>query len=286
MNNIFNDTTDEYCEMVANEYKALISYKDLNEAEFQRSSYYLFKFEARNPGMAKDYIFRTEATPQGSVKPDPETLWSTPPSFATRWSTPPSFPPNSAQYFDYDISPGLLYWLSLNGFPPRWEKAAKRYVYIKGQRKLCPYLAVEYRTGKSNEDKRVAFNQITGAMLLCLWNRFQLRKRALAAQEKDWKQEENSEIKVYGVRVYAEEYDVWVMTPIVNSEGEWQGTTMKLLTDDTLQEVEGVQCLCLWINEIHRWALTIHAQQIREDVRALESKGGLPGKSVLFIDPS
>ncbi|KAF9630412.1 hypothetical protein BFW01_g974 [Lasiodiplodia theobromae] len=285
VNNIFNDTTDEYCEMVANEYKALVSYKDSNEAEFQRSSYYLFKFEARNPGMAKDYIFRTEATPQESIRTDPENF----PRFETPnfWNTPPSFTPNSAEHFDYDISPGLLYWLSLNGFSTIWGAEAKRYVHIRGQRKLCPYLAVEYKIRHDEDSSRISMNRVTAAMLLCLWNRFQLRKRALAAQGKDWKQEENSEIKVYGVRVLAAEFNVWVMTPVVNSEGEWQGTEMKRLTGQTLQAVMGVQRLCLWINEIHKWALTIHAQQVKEDLQACAPRGGAPPEqSVLLHGPS
>lgn len=238
VNNIFNDTTDEYCEMVANEYKALISHKDSNEAEFQRSSYYLFKFEARNPGMAKDYIFRTEATPQGSVKPDPKEFWS----------TPPSFPPDSAQYFEHNIFPDLLYWISPNGFPEDYQGDACQHVHIRGKRKLCPYLAVEYTVSTTNEDKRVSMNQLTVAMLLCLWNLFDLRQRALAAKGKDWKQDENRDIRVYGVKILADDYTVWTMTPVIDSKGEWEGAEMKRLLKQDLMSVRGVRGLAIWIN--------------------------------------
>ncbi|KAL1639613.1 hypothetical protein SLS58_007813 [Diplodia intermedia] len=95
--------------------------------------------------MAKDNVFRTEAAPPASVKPDSETMT-----------------------VDYNLYSDLLYWLSLNGFTPEYTNLAKNLVHIRGKCKLCPYLCTEYEAANDKVSERVSMNQLTVALLVSL----------------------------------------------------------------------------------------------------------------------
>lgn len=116
-------------------------------------------------------------------------------------------------------------------------------------------------------------NQLGASTLICLWNRFELRKRALVAGKKDW--EPDNRLKIYGIRVLSDFYDVWIMEPIVDSEGEWQGATIQWLRKGLMVDELDFQTLCIWINEIHRWGLTIHAKVVEEDIAVCATASGL-----------
>lgn len=265
-NNIWVDTTERFCEQMSREFSALIQYEDILEPEYERSCNYFFKFELRDASMAKDRKFRTEATPQGSVKPDMIKLWTIPPILS---------PDAHTKEYLWDLRPDLIYWLSLNGFSPEYTWALEQYTHVRFKRKLSPYCTVEYKRAKDTMSEKISMNQMAASSLIALWNRFDLRKRAIKAQQRPWQKKDMEDMKHYGVRVQREAFDIWVMTATMSEQGEWEGARLKLLRTGELSTVIGVEALSVWLNEIHRWGLSVHAKGVEADVKACAAVDGI-----------
>lgn len=99
------------------------------------------------------------------------------------WIIPPilSLDAHTKEYL-WDLRPDLIYWLSLNGFLPEYTWALEQYTHIRFKRKLSPYCTVEYKRAKDTISKKISINQMAASSLIALWNRFDLRKRAIKAQ--------------------------------------------------------------------------------------------------------
>ncbi|KAL0253392.1 hypothetical protein SLS55_010371 [Diplodia seriata] len=169
----------------------------------------IFKFELRDPNMAKDNVFRTEAAPPASVKPDPDTMWKSPPMME-----------QSGRTFDCNLYPDLVYWLSLNDFTPDYTNLAENLVYIYGKRKLCPYFCIKYKAANGKVSNRVFMIQLTVTSLISLWNRYTLRGRALPAAKMYWNDDAAEDLNVYGIRIQSDNFDMWVL-----NKGGWAGAT-------------------------------------------------------------
>lgn len=55
---------------------------------------------------------------------------------------------------------------------------------------------------------------------------------------------------------------------MISEQGEWEGVRLKLLRTRELSTVIGVKALSVWLNEIYRWGLSIHAKGVKVDIKA------------------
>lgn len=67
------------------------------------------------------------------LAPDPSTHWEKPPNIA-----------EDEVDCSWDIRPGCLYWLSLQGFNEDWRSQAEDFTYVK-KIIACLYFTVEFK---------------------------------------------------------------------------------------------------------------------------------------------
>ncbi|KAL1626909.1 hypothetical protein SLS54_002447 [Diplodia seriata] len=139
--------------------------------------------------------------------------------------------------------------------------------------------AVEVAEEEEEEGKRRAARQeVLCSAAVALFDRYRLRRCRMETGGADgggerrrrkgrmgWTGRDAAVLRHYGVSVVGERWDVWVVQGHVTEEGKWDGCTMTRVDDGRFSGPHSVRMLLQWINEIHLWGLTVHAQAVRED---------------------
>ncbi|KAG6986566.1 hypothetical protein G7Y79_00077g099580 [Physcia stellaris] len=246
-----------FADEVTQEYECMIE-GEMCEAEF--ASYArekLFLRDPRAPG--RDYqdlrVWKTDRMLELVAKPD------------DCWIVPPVLPgQQSVKQYDFDIRPDCGYWLSLQAWSQMYASRVRQWILVLKRRITCPYFFIEFK--KDDSAFTAAENQIAAAASIALYNRFNLRIARFEQSKKPLKTLDLTNIKVYGVTFTRDCYEVWCIRPTVNSSTfQWEGCMMTSMFQGTCLAPVDVKDLSDWINEIHRWGLSVHAPNCENDVK-------------------
>ncbi|KAL9023065.1 MAG: hypothetical protein Q9196_007404, partial [Gyalolechia fulgens] len=184
------------------------------------------------------------------------------------WQIPPIVHQGMhSETYDFDIRPDCSYWLSHAGFNPDYASLISLWVQLIALHSIsCPYLFVEFkRDGKST---LTVENQLATVASLALYNRFHLRQNRTAKAASTWSEAGNAgEIKVYGITFEGMGYAVWCVTPDMTAEFRWDGCSVARIGHGNCTSSADLRRLIGWINEIHCWGLTKHAQSCQDDIK-------------------
>jgi hypothetical protein len=186
----------------------------------------------------------------------PEKLWEQPPVLDR---TVPRKP------YNFDIRPDCSYWVSLQAFDPACGGTIGKYVSVRKDRILCPYLTIEFE--KDDSALRKARNQVAIASALALYNRWKLKKDRLDAVKKPWSERHEKVLKHYGLTFADRDFEFWCIEPTLDSQGSWVGCRMYRLAQNAFESCEGVGWFVNWVNEIHCWSLTVHGPSCERDIK-------------------
>jgi len=260
-----------FLERVKKEYFCM-TYNSEPEAEFQDFALgNLLRRECREIELPETRTFLPERLLQTILKcalSDPNEFWVMPP--VTQPATP-------QRPYNFDIRPDCTYWISLQPFSSKYRFTVQSVVALHSQdRLLCPYLTIEFKRDTTADTK--AEQQVAVAGSLALYNRWSLRKRRLSKCDASYSAEESwRHIRHYGVTFGGPKYKVWCLEPTHSSDETWQGCRMKLLSAGSCaNHTSDVLNLVDWLNEIHRWGISVHGPECEKDVKVLihASEGG------------
>lgn len=109
-----------------------------------------------------------------------------------------------------------------------------------------------------------------------LYNRYLLKCKALAIGAKDWTDSDKSQMKHYILTFVGAFYQVWVLRARFSEGGvAWDGCFIRNLWRSSCNSKLGVRRLESWINEIHRWGLSIHVADCQADVKTILEERGI-----------
>ncbi|KAH7026766.1 hypothetical protein B0J12DRAFT_584893 [Macrophomina phaseolina] len=253
-----DDVMEEYREM---------QLRQLCEEEFAGfAKETLLKSQRRARRADEDGLWRVERLVQPVCPPDESCYWAPPPLLV---------PPVAAQttQWSWDVRPDCSYWLSLDGFNQEYSFQVEGKTYVKSQ-SICPYFTVEFkRTGESDE---IATNQVAAAGAMALYNRFCLHRAVATARSPGWNQTPEKDLRHYGLTFIGPNYTIWVLRARISDDGAWNGCNMeKLASGNCAQRTVQVRHLVCWINEIHRWGLTVHGLHCKNEIKALLRGSGV-----------
>ncbi|KAI4168711.1 MAG: hypothetical protein LQ343_006215 [Gyalolechia ehrenbergii] len=184
------------------------------------------------------------------------------------WKMPPIVHQGMhSETYDFDIRPDCSFWLSHAGFNPDYASLISLWVQLIALHSISnPYLFVEFkRDGKST---LTVENQLATVASLALHNRFHLRLNRIAKAASTWSEVGNeSEIKVYGITFEGTGYVVWCVTPDMTADFQWNGCSLTRVGHGNCTSSVDLKRLIGWINEIHCWGLTRHAQSCQDDIK-------------------
>ena len=189
------------------------------------------------------------------------------------WESPPVLQSDhSFKKYDFDIRPDCAYWLSLQAFNADYVSKVRQWAFVVKRRITCPYLFIEFK--KDDKDPSSAENQVAAAASLALYNCFNLRVARMeqAGQSLDQINVEN--IRVYGIIFQGASFVIWCIRPKLRETAcEWAGCTMTSVHYGDCDDQNDVKELTDWINEIHRWGLSVHGPNCENDIKICVSKG-------------
>ncbi|KAF8847389.1 hypothetical protein BDZ45DRAFT_607536 [Acephala macrosclerotiorum] len=256
---VFLEGNDRFKMNIVDQYKEMKDW-GLCEAEYaQYAMEHLLKSEVRDPDAAPSRAWRTKRMIQLVAKP--EWLWSAPPIL----DTPPT------KDYNFDVRPDASYWIPIDVFNERYQNLVEELAFVKYGKILCPYLSIEFKKDDSKDEK--AESQIAVAASIALYNRYKLKEQRLRQKNKSWTEKHLANVRHYGITFRAEAFTVWCIRPnkpldIKNDETEtWTGCVMESVHKNRCNALVGVQNLMEWINEIHRWGLTVHEDSCQRDVQ-------------------
>ena len=189
------------------------------------------------------------------------------------WESPPVLESDhSFQKYDFDIRPDCAYWLSLQAFNADYVSKVRQWAFVLKRRITCPYLFIEFK--KDDKDPSSAENQVAAAASLALYNRFNLRIARTEQAGKSLDQINIENIRVYGITFQGASFVVWCIQPKLRETAcEWAGCTMTRVHYGDCDDRNDVKELTDWINEIHRWGLSVHGPNCENDIKICVSKG-------------
>lgn len=248
------DGNESFLADVVREYDSMSEY-GVNEAEYAVFAMEkLLKREIRNPRLLETRHWMAERMIQLVAKL--EKLWEQPPVVD---ETVPR------EDYAFDIRPDCSYWVSLQAFNPEYRKTAGEFVSVRQKRILCPYLSIEFK--KDESTLKQARVQVAVASAIALYNRYKLKKDRLDAFKRPWSDRQVEVLKHYGLTFTGRDYEFWCTEPNLGSEGSWKGCRMYRLAQNACDTPTGVRKFVNWINEIHRWGLTVHGPSCESDVK-------------------
>lgn len=265
--NIWVSTHRDFLEMVEIEWASLLEY-ELNDSEHEVRAYdMLLKREPRKPGISKTNKFSTERMIKFNMEPIPEEPWKAPPILPEEDKAEPV-------ELLCDIMPDCAYWVSVETFGREFENQMSKirdYVYVAQHRILCTYFSIEHKP--NGEDALKEKHQIATAAAIVLYNRYELRKCGLEKSGELWTERNTSVLRHYGLIITRNEYSFWVIRARIAKDGVWQGCQMERLVRGCLARggyldmQDQIKIFAQWLNEVHRWGLTVHAPAVYEDIR-------------------
>jgi hypothetical protein len=248
------DADESFITDIVREYESMREYS-LNEAEHATYAIEnLLKREVRNAQLPVTRHWMAERMIQLVAKPE------------KRWEQPPVLDRAVAHKpYHFDIRPDCSYWISLQAFNPDYRETIGEYVSVRKDRILCPYLTIEFK--KDDTSSRKARNQVAVASALALYNRWKLKKDRLDAAKKPWSERHKKVLKHYGITFTGRSFEFWCIEPTLDSQGSWIGCRMYRLAQHTCKSSNGVRRFVDWVNEIHRWGLTVHGPSCERDIK-------------------
>jgi hypothetical protein len=195
----------------------------------------------------------------------------------TPWWSPPLLDPSlSNKPYSYDIRPDCQYWLSLNFANRQYKRLYKDFVFENDGEAVCPYFTIEFK--KDNISYDTATNQLATAGALALHNRCILKHRYLQAIDRAWLETDVRTIRHYGLTFAGSEYQFWCIQPDVlqqdiKEDWTWHGCKMSNVSRGKLLGEVEVEDFIDWVNEIHRWGLTIYGRACEADVKGCIDRG-------------
>lgn len=273
---IWVDASEANCEEITAEYKEMVRQR-LVEAEFATfAKEELLKGVRRADPIRKDEQFRIQRMVNPSLPVNDPSHWRKPPCLDEA--------DNEVHNWRWDVRPDCSYWISLRGFNEKWQSEVQNITYVKGNI-TCPYFTIEFKRDDDEEKTGAvtpAMKQVAAAGSIALYNRFLLWRRALAdndvvearkakrpgkAKGQSWSPTPIDEVRHFGMTLAGSSYTAWVLKPQCN-EGEWVGCTMeRLQTGDCSSLAADTEKLIHWINEIHRWGLTVHGPACKREIK-------------------
>ncbi|KAB5514922.1 hypothetical protein GE09DRAFT_1264357 [Coniochaeta sp. 2T2.1] len=169
----------------------------------------------------------------------------------------------------WDIRPDCAYWLSLEGFNPRYRFQIQNCTFVRGYI-TCPYFTIEFKRDGQSED--VAVRQVAAAGSLALFNRWYLHSEVRKARPS--LAENLSNLRHYALTYVGSKFVFWVLRPTLN-DGTWKGCTMTRLIGADCADEYGVRELIDWINKVHRWGILEHGPGCERDIKAVLNSGGV-----------
>lgn len=248
--------TDESVRRIINTYKFLTS-KNVCEPEYASFATETFlRPQPRDLETPSDRKWRAERMIQLVAPPQP----------LSKWIPPISFAENGFDFNFFDIRPDCAYWLSLAGFNENYRSELEESVYVYEEWITCPYFTIEFK--KHGQSIEQAQCQAAAAASMALYNRYQLKSKALQVLESEWTDDDRAQMRHYVLTFAGSQYGIWVLRAQFEND-MWNGCTMKPVHISRCTAPSGVQKLEKWINEIHRWGLSEHATGCRDDVKTI-----------------
>ena len=208
------------------------------------------------------------------LEPDPHRLWKTQrmielvakPDNLSKWRTPPEVDSKiTGKRYEFDIRPDCSYWLSIQAFNPQYKDQIEEWTCVMHESITCPYFTVEFK--RDDSDIAVAKLQVAAASALALYNRFLLKQACLDVTGKKWSSKAFNQLRHYGLTFTGEAYAFWCTTPIKSDDWSWKGCRMERVFQSKCSHEIGLKNFVDWINEIHRWGLTVHGKACEADLR-------------------
>jgi hypothetical protein len=190
-----------------------------------------------------------------------------PPTGNSVWVAPPSF--EESLEFKFDLRPDCSYWLSLAGFNSNYRSELNDTVYVHDLDWItCPYFTIVFKKHGQSVDQ--ATWQACAAASIPLYNRYLLKRKALAVRAEEWTDFDRAQMKHYILTFVEFDYEIWVLRARFSEDSStWDGCSMMSIWRATCLSRVGVQKLESWINEIHRWGLSGHSAGCQADVKTI-----------------
>ncbi|KAF2872274.1 hypothetical protein BDV95DRAFT_379477 [Massariosphaeria phaeospora] len=226
---------------------------------------HFLKAEWRSKMVIQDGRFYVQFFTQHSFEP----AWD-----KSYWKAPPRVKPSHAPApWTWDIQPDFTYWLTAQDFSvSECIVAAVTYVECFS---ASPYFTIEFENDTHtlrSQDERgdvhsPAVKRLAAAGAIALYNRFLLWERARQHDSTDWNVTPEETIRHFGLTVHQHLYTFWVFRPHFDVHWKWAGCGMAYLTFGKFNSnTWGLIRFADWINEIHRWGMTVHAPAVKEEV--------------------
>jgi hypothetical protein len=173
------------------------------------------------------------------------------------WVAPPSF--EESPEFKFELRPDCSYWLSLTGCNSDYRSELRSAVYVHDEDWITrPYFTIEFKKHDQSNDQ--ATWQACAAASMPLYNRYLLKRKALAVRAEEWTDFDRAQMKQYILAFDGSEYDIWVLCARLSEDSStWDGCSVTNIYRSMCTSKVGVLRLKSWINEIHRWSLSVHA---------------------------
>lgn len=189
----------------------------------------------------------------------------------SRWRPPPASIRADSLDYDFDVRPDCQYWLSVRSFNPEYLRLFSRYLYIHNDRITAPYLTIEFKKDGGSVDK--AQNQVAAAAATALYNRCLLKVERLKVTCKRWTAKHTTSLRHYGLTLQGASFTFWcirlkeVPENVTPQAWTWPGCDMVEATTGNLLTSPNVTHFIHWVNEIHRWGLSVHGPSCQKDVQ-------------------
>ncbi|MCJ1400074.1 hypothetical protein MMC11_003277 [Xylographa trunciseda] len=262
---VWLSTSEQLVREVVREYQYMQT-EQLCEAEFTTyAKETLLRRDPRFPSYEEAREWRTERMIELVAKPTT--------SPGSRWCPPPVTIQADIAEYDFDVRPDCQYWLSVRSFNPSYTRLFSRYVYVHNDRITCPYFTIEFK--KDGTTVELAQNQVAVAATVALYNRSLLKVERLKLTKRRWTGKHTSSLRHYGVILHGPVYTFWCIRlkeqgprePIFPHDWNWPGCDMIEATPGNLLTAPNVEHFIHWVNEIHRWGLTVYGPSCQKDIQ-------------------
>ncbi|KAI0431208.1 hypothetical protein F5Y09DRAFT_202268 [Xylaria sp. FL1042] len=259
---IWREPTEEYIQDLQREYSAMFE-ESSSEAEYQ--SYALEKILLNERRYLRIQSFPEQhLVPVRKIqlvqKPEPTPTNST-------WKIPPYIPALNPgpKLYEWDIRPDCAYYISLRAFPEGYRSNVSIIISVIQDQACSAYLTIEFK--KQNEHPCKAEHQVAVASALALYNRWCLKRDTIKSNNRQWKENDKSQMRHYGIIAIGPVWELWCTTP--STFDEWTGCTMFRLYRGSWYNAADAQRLLGALNDIHNWGLRVHGQSVVADVLSL-----------------
>lgn len=253
---VWVNVNEQGAEGIMREYLYMTHYR-LCEAEFAayaKESFLRRDIRSLEPNLNRPWM--TERMIELVAKPDEGMMWAMPPAVNQHIAN---------KRYEFDIRPDCSYWLSVQAFNPKYKSQVQEWIYAMYDRITCPYFTIEFK--RDDSTLAAAINQLAAASLLALYNRYLLKQKRIEATGKEWNDMKLNKLRHYGLTFTGDKYAFWCMTVIKSADWTWKGCEMKRVYQSNCSHLAGVENIVNWINEIHRWGLTVHGRACESDVK-------------------